>query len=110
MRIAAELRAVDLISTLFGRDEPDWNPHARDCILSNAHRNDLEGMDDVARTDIGDHGLVDRDVHLTEAQDLDVVLALRILRNDGEKVRRANQVHVLPAEFAVLAGVTNIPT
>jgi len=85
MGVAAKLGAIDLVMANGGRFEPDRHAHARNRILSHAHRYHLERMDDISRTYIRHHGLVHDHMHFTEGQ-LNVVLAIRIGWVDAESI------------------------
>src|SRR6267142_957797 len=108
MRIAAKLGTIDLVMTYGRWFEPDRYAHARNRILGHTHRNHFEGMDDVSRTDIRHHGLINDDVHFTEGQ-LNVVLAIRIGRVNAEGIGRVDKMHFLLAPLAILAGITRMP-
>src|SRR5438093_9847067 len=71
--IAAELRALNLVSIGARRDEMHRNAVARRGILGHAYRNDFERVNDVERGDVRDHGLVHRHGDLGAVEE-DVVL------------------------------------
>ena len=104
----AELSAVDLVFSQSGRLKPNRNLHSRDGVLTNAQRDHLKGVDDIQRTDMNDHALVDRHVHLVELRE--IVRGARRLWIDAELVAVADQFWVLFAEDLVGSGVANIPT
>ncbi len=107
MERPTKLRAVDLITTDLRGREPAWNPQAGNCVLAGAHGHNLEGMNHVLGTDVGDDRFVDRDVDIVER--LDVVFAIRVGRVNAKDVAVRDVFHVLFAEHAVGAGVTDVP-
>ena len=47
MRIATQLRAIDLVAAFFGGLEPNGSAHAGNRILSDSHGNYFEGVNDI---------------------------------------------------------------
>ena len=108
MGVAAELRALNLIAAQLRRREGERNAQAGNGVLRHAHGDNLHGVDHVLGTQINQHRLVFDDVDVAVVK-LDVVLAVLVGGVHAEDVALGNELHVLPAEFSVQAGITHVP-
>ena len=107
MERPAKLRAINLVTASVRRHKPAGNPQAGNRVLTHAHGDDFQRVDHVLGADIHDDRLADGDVDLIEQ--LHVVLAVRVGRIHAKDVVELDEFHVLPAEFAIEAGVTGVP-
>src|SRR3982751_2666570 len=107
MTVAAELRAIYLITTFPGRREPNRDARSRNGVLSHSHCDDLEGMNHIFGTYIPDDRLIDG--HMQLALNDKVVFSRGISRINTERILCRHQTHLLLAKHAIFAGVTPIP-
>src|SRR3954454_3573270 len=111
---AAQLRTGDfplvVLRTGFiglDRREMDRYFHSGNRVLLHAHDRELEAVNDVFGAYMNDHGPIHFEVQVIESDD--VVLRIRVLQIEPERIRRADELDIAPAENTVRSGILNVP-